>query len=147
MKSPLLSLLGDEWDDIMLFWMLVEGHQGFVTSWTSIGPQSVSKLCLAEVSSWQKWKQGMDYVPELGRKDLKLLGDLWWAWWKALQLEWRGISGVEGCLELDHQVGNGEWGYLWHPGANGLVIVLICLKWWGELITKHYSMGSMPMKS
>lgn len=71
LKSLLLSSLGDEWDDIMWFWMLVEGRQRFVTSQTSISPQSASELHLAEVGSWQKQKWGVDYVPELGQKDLK----------------------------------------------------------------------------
>ncbi len=76
LKSPLLSLLGDEWDGHNVVLDVCWSHQGFVTSRTSIGPQSASELCLAEVGSWQKWKQGMDYVPELGQKDLKSLGGL-----------------------------------------------------------------------
>ncbi|PBK60109.1 hypothetical protein ARMSODRAFT_1069211 [Armillaria solidipes] len=115
----LLSSLGDAWDDMMWFWRIIEGHQG---GWP-----------LAKV--------------RLGRKDLKALGDAWWAWWKALQPDWKGVSAVERCLKADHQVSNSEWGCLWHPGVNGLMTVLICLKWWGELITKHYGIGSIWMRS
>ncbi|KAK0429659.1 hypothetical protein EV421DRAFT_1722942 [Armillaria borealis] len=147
LKSELLSSLGDCWDDLMWFWTLTEGRQGFKTSRISIGPQSAGDLRPAEVGNWLKRGRHVEYVPELGRKDLKSLGDSWWVWWKALQLDWRGVSGVDGCLHTDHQIGDGEWEHLWHPGANGLMTVIICLKWWGELITKHYGMGSLRMRS
>lgn len=146
LQSPLLSSLEDRWDDIMWFWMLIEGCQEFKTSHISIGLQAVA-LHPAEVGDWLKQGCTMEYVPELGRKDVKVLGESWWAWWKALQPEWRNILGVEGCLEGDHQTGNGDWDCLWHPGANGLMMVLIGLKWWGLLITKHYGIGSMWMRN
>ncbi|KAK0436993.1 hypothetical protein EV421DRAFT_1739211 [Armillaria borealis] len=146
LQSPLLSSLGDGWDDIMWFWTLIEGRQEFKTSRNSIGPQA-AELRPAEVGDWLKRGRNVEYVPELGRKDVKVLGESWWAWWKALQPEWRDISGVEGCLEGDHQTGNSDWDCLWHLGANGLMTVLIGLKWWGLLITKHYGMGSMRMRN
>ncbi len=131
---------------MMWLWTIVEGCQNFKTSYIYIRPQSLADLCLTEVHTWQKRAQNVDFVLELGQKDLKSLGDAWWVWWKQLQPEWRGVSKVEGCLEAVHQISSGNWGYLWHLGANGLVTVLICLKWWGELTMKHYGMGSMWMR-
>ncbi|KAK0435873.1 hypothetical protein EV421DRAFT_1739933 [Armillaria borealis] len=112
LKSELLSSLGDCWDDLMWFWTLTEGRQGFKMSCVSIGPQSAGDLHPVEVGNQLKWGHRMEYVPELGRKDLKSLGDSWWVWWKVLQLDWRGVSGVDGCLHADHQIGDGEWEHL-----------------------------------
>ncbi|PBK88811.1 hypothetical protein ARMGADRAFT_1033789 [Armillaria gallica] len=41
--------------------------------------------------------------------------------------------------------GEGKWGLLWHPGTNGLVTVLICLRWWGKITMEHYGMRSIQM--
>ncbi|KAK0436994.1 hypothetical protein EV421DRAFT_1739212 [Armillaria borealis] len=102
-------------------------------------------LRLAEVGWWQKRKRQVNDRPELGRKDLRTLGNAWWTWWKALQPKWHGVADVVGPLEVRHMTGEGDWGLLWHPGANGLMTVLICLQWWGELTTEHYGMGSIQM--
>jgi hypothetical protein len=47
----------------------------------------------------------------------------WWAWWKGINLSWRVRDG-----EL--LTGDGSWDILKCPGQNGLLNVVITLKWW-----------------
>jgi hypothetical protein len=58
----------------------------------------------------------------------KLVKD-WWNWWSALAPAWREKDGV-GRPKIGEE--NGEWGDLIHPGANGLLMVLLPLVWWRE---------------
>ena len=48
----------------------------------------------------------------------------WWAWWRILNPDWRQRNG-----ELV-QEGEGSWDVLRCLGQNGLLNVVVCLKWW-----------------
>ncbi|KAJ7920717.1 hypothetical protein B0H13DRAFT_1605096, partial [Mycena leptocephala] len=48
----------------------------------------------------------------------------WWAWWSALALP--------GGSETARLGNEGPWGELVHPGANGILMVLLALAWWRE---------------
>lgn len=50
----------------------------------------------------------------------------WWAWWKAINPGWRLKDGA--LL----QEGAGSWDVLRNPGQNGLLNVVVCLKWWHD---------------
>ncbi|KAJ7805534.1 hypothetical protein B0H14DRAFT_2180549, partial [Mycena olivaceomarginata] len=61
-------------------------------------------------------------VPKIGLSGE--MEDQWWAWWKGINPSWRVRDG-----EL-LQTGDGSWDVLKCPGQNGLLNVVITLKWW-----------------
>ncbi|KAL1739184.1 hypothetical protein HDZ31DRAFT_49794, partial [Schizophyllum fasciatum] len=52
------------------------------------------------------------------------------SWWRALNPEWR--HGSTGTFALDR--GQGDWSQLYYTGKNGLVSLVVCLKWWWEML-------------
>ncbi|KAF8182184.1 hypothetical protein K438DRAFT_1601038, partial [Mycena galopus ATCC 62051] len=51
----------------------------------------------------------------------------WWEWWMSLAPDWRERD-ENGRPKVGE--GAGEWGALAHPGANGVLMVLLPLVWW-----------------
>lgn len=63
----------------------------------------------------------------------------WWAWWDAMQPEWR-MAGPNGRLMRD---GDGEWpAAMRRPGQNGMLIVLLSLRWWRAALGEDGDTGS-----
>ncbi|KAJ7808076.1 hypothetical protein B0H14DRAFT_2251185, partial [Mycena olivaceomarginata] len=60
----------------------------------------------------------------------KLVKD-WWNWWSALAPAWREKDRA-GRPKIVEGSEKGEWGELIHPGANGMLMVLLPLVWWRE---------------
>jgi hypothetical protein len=77
------------------------------------------------VAWWiQRARKGTPPIPDVGE-----FTDQWRDWWRALNPEWRGGDGGE----MRREDGR-EWDVLKVPGVNGLLSVLMCLRWWkGEL--------------
>ncbi|KAJ7622618.1 hypothetical protein DFH06DRAFT_898150, partial [Mycena polygramma] len=55
----------------------------------------------------------------------------WWKWWTALNPKWR-LEGVPEGKRLSRA--GGEWGATVQTGPNGVLNVLICLRWWRDKI-------------
>lgn len=64
----------------------------------------------------------------------------WWAWWCNLQPRWRVKAkgkGKKGLLSLDVDglvMPPNAWKDLLHPGANGIIVVVATLYWWGYTV-------------
>ncbi|KAJ7728989.1 hypothetical protein B0H14DRAFT_2409818 [Mycena olivaceomarginata] len=108
--------MGPDWEQLVERWWMLEERWKFATS-TKSHP---TKDRPAAVAVWVKnARKGM---PDIGTPEVMERG--WWAWWKAINPEWRLRDG-----ELI-QEGNGSWTVLRCPGQNGLLNVVVCLKWW-----------------
>ena len=70
--------------------------------------------------------QRRDYEKVPPITDVNKYGAEWWAWWKALQPNWREV-GTDG---RPLQRGEGEWDVLGTPGKSGFLLVLLSLMWW-----------------
>jgi hypothetical protein len=51
----------------------------------------------------------------------------WWDWWNSLAPTWRKKDEA-GRPTIGQETG--DWGVLVHPGANGILTVLLPLVWW-----------------
>jgi hypothetical protein len=54
----------------------------------------------------------------------------WWKWWEAINPSWckRDAGG-----RLNKE-GDGDWGSIAQTGPNGMLNVLICLRWWRDAL-------------
>ncbi len=50
-------------------------------------------------------------------------------------------------LTPEHHRGTGPWGTLKHSGANGILVVLQCLRWWVLHVREFYRMQARYMVS
>ncbi|KAJ7860854.1 hypothetical protein B0H14DRAFT_2350494 [Mycena olivaceomarginata] len=108
--------MGPDWEQLVERWWMLEERWKFTTSMKS----HPTKDRPAAVGVWVKnARKGM---PDIGMLEVMERG--WWAWWKAINPEWQLHDG-----ELI-QEGNGSWTVLRCPGQNGLLNVVVCLKWW-----------------
>ncbi|KAJ7029086.1 hypothetical protein C8F04DRAFT_923292, partial [Mycena alexandri] len=53
----------------------------------------------------------------------------WWKWWESINPEWRVRK--EGRLLRE---GEGSWDSVAQTGPNGMLNVLICLRWWYDAL-------------
>ncbi|KAI0350002.1 hypothetical protein OH77DRAFT_1431488 [Trametes cingulata] len=80
----------------------------------------------AEVAEWLRFGRKLD--KNLHIADEASYAHLWVTWWTLLQPDWR--KDEHGGLI---RAGQGPWGWLDHPGKNGLFIALLSLMWWKEV--------------
>ncbi|KAJ7740361.1 hypothetical protein B0H16DRAFT_1324447 [Mycena metata] len=120
-KKLLAQELGEGWTGVVESWWKLEEAYGFV-----IGTKSHSTTNRPDaVHNWVKnARKGRPAVPG----GVKELGKQWGMWWKGINPEWRLRDG-----ELV-QDATGDWGILRCPGQNGFLNVVICLKWWYEMM-------------
>lgn len=79
----------------------------------------------AEVRSWMKNHRKWADEPI---KDLGVFTTAWWAWWSALQPPTRFKTGNCGMMPSTYTM---EWGSLRKSGKNGLLLIILTLRWWG----------------
>ncbi|PBK66206.1 hypothetical protein ARMSODRAFT_1021796 [Armillaria solidipes] len=120
--------LGGDWDSLLLAFTLLEGKRKFATGGKGLRPDGRP----AVVGTW---------IQNARNRDPKKLGPVaayaasWWAWWRSLQPEWRGLTGVGPITEAGGYVG-GRWPELDIPksGVNGMYSVIASLAWWGAVL-------------
>ncbi|KAJ7026650.1 hypothetical protein C8F04DRAFT_966196 [Mycena alexandri] len=52
----------------------------------------------------------------------------WWPWWVEINPQWRVRMGT--TVKRLAKEGEGDWDLLASTGPNGMLNVLICLRWW-----------------
>ncbi|KAJ7429151.1 hypothetical protein B0H11DRAFT_1614496, partial [Mycena galericulata] len=111
---------GKGWSEAVQRWTELERAYGFATSVRLTLPTTGRPVA---AHAWTKGGRRPNKPPVF---DLKTFITDWWAWWGALAPAWRARDA------LGHpKPGNdGPWGILVHPGANGLLMVLLALAWW-----------------
>ncbi|KAK0496499.1 hypothetical protein EDD18DRAFT_1353272 [Armillaria luteobubalina] len=126
-----LELLG-QWSMITMYLTLLEGRNG----WDLNNPKS-DVLALTLRPDWlSHWIQcGQKAVPHCQLKDLTMMNEEWWAFWKSLQPAWRDIHGVKGPLSASCRGSavRGEWGEMSKHGVNGVITTVAGLVFWGLL--------------
>ncbi|KAK0503754.1 hypothetical protein EDD18DRAFT_1344613 [Armillaria luteobubalina] len=126
-----LELLG-QWSMITMYLTLLEGQNG----WDLNNPKPdvlASMLWLDWLSHWIRC--GWKVVPHHQLKDLMMMNEEWWAFWKSLRPAWRDIHRVKGPLSASHCGGavRGEWREMSKCGVNGVITAVAGLVFWGLL--------------
>jgi hypothetical protein len=84
----------------------------------------------AQVAAWiARAREG---GPKPAIVDVFAFASKWWSWWIEINPEWRRNS--KNAEERLAKSVAGEWGGTVQTGANGLLNVLICLRWWRDAI-------------
>ncbi|KAF8210704.1 hypothetical protein K438DRAFT_1450183, partial [Mycena galopus ATCC 62051] len=109
---------GEGWVEAITRWTELERTYGFKTSTKGLPTEGRP----AAVHKWSKYGRSPKKAPELDPN----FDERWWEWWGNLLPPWRQRNS-KGLPEPGKQ---GPWGVLIHPGANGMLIVLLALAWW-----------------
>ncbi|KIP01351.1 hypothetical protein PHLGIDRAFT_44687, partial [Phlebiopsis gigantea 11061_1 CR5-6] len=113
--------LGEGFDAALSWWAALERAYDFKTS--SRGLPTTSRP--PQIGHWTQVLR-RDLVKQPQIPDVAEYGQQWWAWWRALQPSWRS-STANNTLARD---GKGPWDSLVRPGKNGILMVLLALRWW-----------------
>ncbi|KAJ7021070.1 hypothetical protein C8F04DRAFT_973231, partial [Mycena alexandri] len=117
---------GDLWLKAVDLWWKYEKAANFV------GPAKGKGTALRpkEVSGWIARARSGGPVPAI--MDVFSFAVKWWAWWVDINPKWRArTAGVAIRLE---KKGDGDWGSVASTGPNGMLNVLICLRWWFDAL-------------
>ncbi|KAJ7801219.1 hypothetical protein B0H14DRAFT_2240827, partial [Mycena olivaceomarginata] len=108
--------MGPMWKNVVDLWWALEEAWNFASSTKSLP----TTQCPKAVGVWVKnARKGVPNIGSSGEMEVQ-----WWAWWMGINPSWRVRDG-----ELS-QAGDGSWDVLKCPGQNGLLNVVITLKWW-----------------
>ncbi|KAJ7925477.1 hypothetical protein B0H13DRAFT_1600421 [Mycena leptocephala] len=117
---------GEVWDRVVDMWWKNEQAVGFAGP----GKGQAAKMRPAQVAAWiARAREG---GPRPALVDVFDFASKWWRWWSALNPKWRRTGATPG--ERLVKSGEGEWGGTVQTGPNGLLNVLICLRWWKDAI-------------
>ncbi|KAJ7164816.1 hypothetical protein C8R43DRAFT_878563 [Mycena crocata] len=117
---------GDAWAELVGLWWQHEKAAGFD------GPKKGKnvKMRPEEVKGWVGRARQGGPSPPIG--DLYAFITVWWRWWVSINPGWRARKGTPERLE---RTGEGDWSCLsGETGPNGLLNVLVCLRWWRDLL-------------
>lgn len=79
-----------------------------------------------EVAAWMRARR--KWV-DVEIRDLAAFETSWWAWWKALQPPERADAK---CSTMPRPRDTMDWEGLQKAGANGLLLLVVALRWWGK---------------
>ncbi|KAJ7260022.1 hypothetical protein B0H12DRAFT_1014217, partial [Mycena haematopus] len=111
---------GEGWLETVAQWTQLERAYGFKTSTKALPTEGRPSA----VHKWSKYGRNPQKAPVLDDN----FPECWWGWWSALAPTWRPRNSA-GHPEAGSQ---GPWGALVHPGANGMLMVLLALAWWRD---------------
>ncbi|KAJ7723989.1 hypothetical protein B0H16DRAFT_1333762, partial [Mycena metata] len=80
-----------------------------------------------EVSGWVS--RARSGGPQPAIVDVFSFAARWWNWWESINPEWRVQKGNRLLRE-----GEGSWDSVAQTGPNGMLNVLICLRWWYDAL-------------
>ncbi|KAJ7754813.1 hypothetical protein B0H16DRAFT_1273614, partial [Mycena metata] len=109
--------IGDDWKAVVGLWWMLEEFTGFSSQTTPLPTTARPEAVKIWVKNARKTAPAIKSVEKMEQE--------WWGWWTAVNPEWRVREG-----ELARE-GTGSWDdILSYPGLNGMLNVVICLKWW-----------------
>jgi hypothetical protein len=89
-----------------------------------------------------KWVSSRKWDSDPIVENLLDYANRWIAWWRAMQPACRKVEGRELPADLDDRM-KMDMASLKKAGANGLVVLLVGLKWWAPLRTKDRRWGAV----
>ncbi|KAJ7924018.1 hypothetical protein B0H13DRAFT_1543116, partial [Mycena leptocephala] len=113
--------LGVSFKGLVNSWWEYEAGKGFVGQVTMGG-----KKRPIQVKEWVSRARKASYMPYIA--DVAQFGRQWEAWWIEINPAW-----CQADLPMGRYT-DGVWDALDVPGRNGFLNVLMCLKWWGDLL-------------
>ncbi|KAJ6460702.1 hypothetical protein C8R47DRAFT_932322, partial [Mycena vitilis] len=116
---------GEKWARVVEMWWRHEGAVKF----EGPGKGQQAKLRPASVAGWVARARTGGPNPPLS--DVYAFAAQWWKWWDALNPGWRR-KGLQAGQRM--KKGEGEWGSTVQTGPNGMLNVLICLRWWRDKV-------------
>ncbi|KAJ7038842.1 hypothetical protein C8F04DRAFT_881302, partial [Mycena alexandri] len=64
--------------------------------------------------------------------DVVSFASRWWTWWVEINPAWRARTGT--MVKRLAKEGNGDWDSVASTGPNGILNILICLRWWYDAL-------------
>ncbi|KAJ7138995.1 hypothetical protein C8R44DRAFT_545979, partial [Mycena epipterygia] len=113
------------WSATVGRWAALERAYGFKTSNKAMGAADRPPVINAAVKDWTKHGRPIQKAPVL---KVEQFSAGWWSWWSAMAPAWREKDATGRPVPGNE----GTWGKLVHPGANGMLIVLLALRWWRD---------------
>ncbi|KAL1671092.1 hypothetical protein EV122DRAFT_285333 [Schizophyllum commune] len=128
--------LGGEWVRLLQAWTKYEDRRNYGKDLPARGSRlDGAKTRPREVSAWiagGRWRSpGCEPVRKAGKFAAALMS-AWWAWYVMLVPDWRE-EDERGRLD-DFDGFGGGMGKLDVPGVNGVLSLIVCLKWVGEAL-------------
>ncbi|KAJ7623834.1 hypothetical protein DFH06DRAFT_1008703, partial [Mycena polygramma] len=119
---------GEKWEKVVELWWTRETAAAFG------GPPKGAKPNLRpkEVKGWVARARTGGPSPAI--VDVYSFAADWWKWWVAINPSWRQL---EGGRHLKKE-GEGDWGSAAHTGPNGMLNVLVCLRWWRDVLRGEF---------
>ncbi|KAJ7015982.1 hypothetical protein C8F04DRAFT_983761 [Mycena alexandri] len=117
---------GDLWAKMVDLWWKYEKAAGFV------GPAKGKGTALRpkEVSGWIARARSGGPVPAI--VDVYAFASKWWTWWVEINPKWRTRTG--GVVTRLGKEGEGDWSLMASTGPNGMLNILVCLRWWYDAL-------------
>ncbi|KAJ7041710.1 hypothetical protein C8F04DRAFT_909540, partial [Mycena alexandri] len=117
---------GDVWAETVNIWWDHEKTANFVGASKGKGTAKRPK----EVSGWiARARSGGPQPPII---DVYSFAVRWWLWWVEINPKWRVRTGT--TLDRLAKEGDGAWDSVVSTGPNGMLNVLICLRWWYDAL-------------
>ncbi|KAJ7608079.1 hypothetical protein DFH06DRAFT_943675, partial [Mycena polygramma] len=115
---------GAVWENVVELWWRREKAAGFS------GPPKGAKANLRpkEVKGWVARARTGGPSPAI--VDAIGFSVDWWKWWVAINPPWRQLEGGRRLK----QEGEGNWESAAQTGPNGMLNVLVCLRWWRDVL-------------
>ncbi|KAJ7018157.1 hypothetical protein C8F04DRAFT_977733 [Mycena alexandri] len=115
------------WETLVDLWWNKEQARGFV------GPsRGFTEGRPIQVAEWVRYARKAPVKPPID--DVEAFGQMWWEWWVMMNPNWRAHTSFEKRTHprLEQTAGGEEWGAVDFSGPNGILNVLICLRWWRD---------------
>ncbi|KAJ7693270.1 hypothetical protein B0H16DRAFT_1751590 [Mycena metata] len=119
--------MDDIWNTLVGLWWEKEKVCGFA------GPtRGYTEGRPIQVSEWVRYARKALVKPAID--DVEAFGQKWWEWWILMNPNWRERSSFAPRTHprLEQTAGGEEWGAVDYSGPNGILNVLICLRWWRD---------------
>jgi hypothetical protein len=130
---------GEDWEECVDAYLAFERAWGFpgkgllLTPGEGVGRPTAVRVFMQNTRKWGvSTELGFSVVGP--REDAESFAHAWWRWWKLLQPKTR-VEDSQLGLTRPSDVRRGDWDELLKThGRNGVLMVLGCLLWWGDVV-------------
>ena len=132
-----------KWVELVNEWVSFEAELSFPTAVRMTFPSVVLGIFVTHFQSMPRlspthrpdvvrawFRCGHKYASPPSIKSLPLYIEAWWAWWRALQPEWRQAAGDTALHSLREADQEEKWECTCIGGPNGMFTVILTVAWW-----------------